>query len=143
MKFTTEQFELLSWHDNTLHSIAFTDEDFSSDLKLDIDYIMEWMNEEGAYRFRVAPAHLVFHDVTALRINLGHGAIPTMYSYLATIVGIGRKQVEEKRYLWTIDLLGHDDNRILFEASGFTLTTYKPPIVSEAQHLTMTQRRIE
>jgi hypothetical protein len=142
MKLTTEQYELITWHDNTLHAISLVDEDFKNDLTLDIDYIQEWKNEEGAYRFRVAPAHLVFHDVTGLRINLGHSPIPTMYSYLATIVGIGREKVEENRYLWTIDLLGHPDNRIMFEASGFTQTTYKPAIESEAQHLTADQRTI-
>lgn len=142
MKFNNKQFELLTWHDNTLHGISFTDENFKNDLQLDIDYILEWMNAEGTNRFRVAPAHLVFHDVTGLRINLGHSPVPTMYSYLASIVGIGRKKVEDDRYLWTIQLLGHEDNRILFEASGFTMTTYKPAIVSEVQHLTTEQRAV-
>jgi len=139
MRLTTDQFELISWHDCTIHSIALIDEKFKNDLVLDIDYIEEWINEDGAYRFRVAPAHLVFHEVTSLSMHLTQFGMPTMYAYLTTINGIARKPTDDGRSLWTIDLLG-DGNSITFESSGFTQDTYSPAIMTPVQHLTSEQR---
>jgi len=140
MKLKTEQFELMTWHDNTLHGISFVDENFSNDLVLDIDYIEQWLNEAGLYRFKVAPAKLVFHDVSQLQVNLLNNGPQTMFAYLATINGIGREQLSEKRSKWTVDLLGCKENSITFEASGFTQETYKDATISTSQHLTADQR---
>jgi len=141
MKLKTEQFELMTWHDNTLHGITFVDENFANDLVLDIDYIEQWLNEAGLYRFKVAPAKLMFHDVSQLKISLISNGPQTMFAYLATINGIGREQVGDNRYKWVIDLLGCKENVIAFEASGFTQETYGDAVISTSQHLTVDQRR--
>jgi hypothetical protein len=49
--------------------------DWTSDLVLDVDFIAEWLCEVGGgARFRVAPATLVFHGVTDLRIDIDWGS---------------------------------------------------------------------
>ncbi len=140
MRLKTEQFELMTWHDNTLHGISCVDENFSNDLVLDIDYIEQWLNEAGLYRFKVAPAKLVFHEVSQLKISLLNDGPRTMFAYMATINGIGREQLSENRYKWVIDLLGCQENKITFEAAGFTQESYKEAIISTSQHLTVDQR---
>jgi len=140
MKLKTEQFELMTWHDNTLHGISFVDENFANDLVLDIDYIEQWLDEAGHYRFKVAPAKLVFHEVSQLKVSLMSDGPQTMFAYLATINGIGREQIGENRYKWVVDLLGCKENSITFEASGFTQETYREAIISTSQHLTVDQR---
>ena len=144
MKLTTEQFDAITWHDNVLHAISFVDEDFKNDLILDIDYIIEWLNQDCAcsHEFRVAPAHLVFHEVSNLKINLSKGPQLMMFSYLADINGISREPIGENRYRWEIHLLGGEGNLISFEAAGFTQQTYKEPIVTMLQHLTSEQRKM-
>ena len=48
--------------------------DWRADLVLDIDHIVEWIRgEAGKVRFRVAPATLVFHGVTDLKIAIDWG----------------------------------------------------------------------
>ena len=144
MKLTTEQFDSITWHDNVLHAISFVDEDFKNDLILDIDYIIEWLNQDCgcSYEFRVAPAHLVFHEVSNLKINFSKGPQLMMFSYLADINAISREPMGENRYRWEIHLLGGEGNLISFEASGFTQQTYKEPIVTTLQHLTSEQRKM-
>ena len=63
------------FHDNQIHGIAFRtadpDEgDWTSELVLDIDHIVEWIKVDAGVRFRVQPADLIFHDVTDLRLRL-------------------------------------------------------------------------
>ncbi len=140
MKLKTEQFELMTWHDNTLHGISCVDENFANDLVLDIDYVEQCLEEAGYYRFKVAPAKLVFHEVSQLKISLISNGPQTMFAYLATINGIGREQVGENRYRWMVDLLGCKENVITFESSGFTQETYREAIISTSQHLTVDQR---
>lgn len=140
MKLDTEHFEMLTWHDNTLHSISLVDENFNNDLILDIDYIMEWKNVDGVYQFLIAPAHLIFHEVSALRINLVQDEMQTMFSYLSTINSISREALDRGRYRWVIHLLGIEHSSISFDSSGFTLNSYKEPIISAIQHLTTKQR---
>ena len=71
-----EDFDRLSWHDCSLWGLELRviepdDDQGTSDLALDIDFVVEWLcGVDGPARFRVAPATLVFHGVTGLCILL-------------------------------------------------------------------------
>jgi hypothetical protein len=72
-------FARLSWHDDTVYGLRFAVGDIArgdwrSELVLDLDHIVEWLcGQDRSVRFRVAPATLIFHDVTDLRIALDWG----------------------------------------------------------------------
>lgn len=68
---TEADFDVMGWHDATLHAIALPIDTF--ELALDIDYILEWIPPgpgETPFRFRLAPATLVFWNVHDLHIDL-------------------------------------------------------------------------
>ena len=69
---TSNDFELMGWHDVMVHAIAFEPaEDQPGSVYFDIDYLFEWVGPtqpNGVFTFWVAPATLVFPsawDVTA------------------------------------------------------------------------------
>jgi hypothetical protein len=70
-RWTQQDFDSLSWHDNHVHALRLTaGESGVGELELDIDYILEWLPEGGAFRYRIAPARLRFFGVTDLRIDI-------------------------------------------------------------------------
>ena len=80
MTYTEAEFDQLSWHDCHVYGIQLrpgdTDaNDWTSDFALDIDFIVEWVCQVagGRAEFRVAPATLVFHGVSDLRIAVDWG----------------------------------------------------------------------
>jgi hypothetical protein len=76
---TEADFDRLSWHDCHIWGVALhvgdpDENDWTSDLVLDIDYIVEWVcGVGGGGQFRVAPATLAFHGVTDPRITIDWG----------------------------------------------------------------------
>ncbi|HEX5442730.1 MAG TPA: hypothetical protein VFW87_02825, partial [Pirellulales bacterium] len=72
---TTEDFDQYCWHDCRIWGIEFLVGepelgDWTSDLRLDIDYLCQWLCDAGPCQFRVAPAFLVFHEVMNLTIAI-------------------------------------------------------------------------
>ena len=69
-------FDTFRWHDCSIWAFEFrvgdsSENDWTSDLALDIDYIIEWIPDSGgSARFRVAPAALVFHGVNDPKIDV-------------------------------------------------------------------------
>src|SRR5690606_33897335 len=67
------------WHDNVIYGLGFDrgepdEDDWRSDLRLDIDFIEEWLSgAPGDVQFKVAPATLTFHDVADLAIAVDQG----------------------------------------------------------------------
>jgi hypothetical protein len=70
-KWTEADFESLSWHDCTIHSLGLDqDGKYQSDLLIDLDFLLEWLlTASGIIEFRVAPALLRFHGVDQLVIR--------------------------------------------------------------------------
>ncbi|MDJ1466761.1 hypothetical protein QNI19_36295 [Cytophagaceae bacterium DM2B3-1] len=65
---TDKDYEQMGWHDSTLYKIRVT-----QDLELDIDYILKWNppDLDGlSFTFWVAPATLVFKNITILYLEL-------------------------------------------------------------------------
>jgi hypothetical protein len=147
-------FDPLSWHDCHVWGIALRagdaeSGDWTSDLVLDIDYIVEWIcAADGGARFRVAPATLVFHGATDLRVAVEQetqGAQVALHPW--SIDRIERASVAEQKvyldrpyYRWRIALNWPRGGEIEFGAWGFTQALRAEPVVSGRQLLTRLQR---
>ena len=140
---TEADFDRLSWHDCSVYGVAF-DVDAAggrSDLRLDIDFIVEWIcGEAGRATFRIAPATLVFHHATDARIAIEpFGSASQIALFAPQISSIARERVLDQRvcldrpyFAWTIEL-ATPGGRIAFGASGFTQTLRRAPVVSSEQ----------
>jgi hypothetical protein len=148
-------FARLSWHDDTVYGLRFevgdsTRGDWRSELVLELDHIVEWVcGSDRSVRFRVAPATLVFHDITDLRIALDWGD-----SGHRTALGepqidaITRAALEDQKicldrpyYRWRIALNWPPGGEVGFGASGFTQTLRAAPVLLDQQRLPPDGRR--
>lgn len=153
--YTEADFDELSWHDCSIWGIALQNgggEPASepADLTLDIDFIVEWLCGVGSpAKFRVAPAALVFHNVTDLRIEMDttHSGDYRMALCPWPILHIERQPIERpvgypgrQSYAWTVALGTPTPGRIHFGASGFTQELRADPSITEHQSLTIAER---
>jgi hypothetical protein len=151
---TEVDFEQLSWHDCHIWDIALRagdpDEgDWTSDLALDIDYILDWFCPVGSpAQFRVAAASLVFHGVTdlSLRIEWDHHGSPVALNGLS-IDRIEREILQEAKifldrpyYRWRVRLNWPKHGEIAFGAAGFTQQLRSDAVTSGKQHLSLRER---
>ena len=142
-------FDGLSWHDDTLYGLRFDvgdsfQGDWRADLVLDIDHIVEWIRgEAGKIRFRVAPATLVFHGVTDLKIAIDWGDSGDRTAlHDGSIEAITREPVASQEgypvrehYRWRIALNWPQGGAIAFDARGFTQTLRAEPVLLDEQRL--------
>jgi hypothetical protein len=66
---TDADFDVMGWHDATIHAIAFEETDDRAALLLDLDYVVRWIEPQPpspGFSFLVAPATLVFENVWSL-----------------------------------------------------------------------------
>lgn len=147
-------FDDLSWHDCHIWALELRagdpeQGDWTSDLALDIDFIVDWVcGTDGGGQFRVAPATLVFRGVTDLRVAVDWGASNFQVAlHPASIDGITREQIHDSKvyldrtyYRWKIGLNWPAGGEITFGASGFTQTLRADPVLTERQHLTLRER---
>lgn len=155
MIYTESDFERLSWHDCRIWGIEFhvgdPDEgDWTCDLALDIDFILEWLcGVGGPAQFRVAPAALVFHGVTDpnIAINWGDSGHQVALSEVS-IDRIERERIREQKiyldrpyYRWRVVLNAPRAGEIAFGAVGFTQTLRSEAVVSGKQSLSLRQRK--
>jgi hypothetical protein len=148
-------FARLSWHDDTDYGLRFevgdsARGDWRSELVLELDHIVEWVcGSDRSVRFRVAPATLVFHDITDLRIALDWGD-----SGHRTALGepqidaITRAALEDQKicldrpyYRWRIALNWPPGGEVGFGASGLTQTLRAAPLLLDQQRLPPESRR--
>ena len=145
-------FEQLSWHDCTIWGLELYPPDpdagdWTGDLALDIDFIVEWLcgvGGPGRAQFRVAPATLRFHTVSDLRLAIAWGS-PGVLLHEMSIDHVVREPLppasrESSGQRWRIALNWPQSGEITFTAVGFTQTLRALPIVTERQSLTRRQR---
>jgi hypothetical protein len=135
---TEADFEWMGWHDCAVHAIAFRPERF--ELLLDLDYILEWVEPAGggSYTFRVAPATLVFHDVSDVRIDLSPW--PAILPSLAAITRADPQPTPNGRHVkWAWSMEGHE-GAIRLRATGYTQVLRTAPRETSAQSLTWEER---
>ncbi len=126
-----------SFHDNTIHSIEFIDEDFETNLILNIDHITEWVQLKESCKFKVAPAQLTFRKVSDLNIQISKPGF-TIGTYMETILDIVKDSLPGNRYEYTIKLL--NGNFIKFNACSYDLTLNGKPRLKTEQQLTCSER---
>lgn len=123
--------------------------DWTSDLVLDFDFIVDWVcGVGGRGQFRVAPATLAFHGVTDLRIRIDWGDS----GYQVALHGVSIDRIERERvpeqkvyldrpyYSWRTRLNWPEAGEIAFGAVGFTQTLLADPVLTQRQHLSLRER---
>lgn len=153
--YTEADFDRLSWHDCHIWGIELRagspdEEDWTSDLALDIDFVVEWIcRAGGGGQFRVAPATLVFHGITDLKIDIDWGRSGFQSAlHPASINKVDRELIGNQKvyldrpyYRWSIRLNWPESGEISFGAVGFRQTHRAEPTLTERQHLSLTERR--
>ena len=154
LTFTEADFERLSWHDSHIWAVALRagnpdDGDWTSDLVLDIDFIVEWVcGVGGGGRFRVAPATLVFHGVTDPKIDIDWGRSGFQVALHPVSIGsVEREPIQDQNvhldrpyYRWRIRLNWPDGGEIAFGAVGFTQSLRAEPVLTDNQCLSLRER---
>lgn len=154
MTYTEIDFDRLSWHDCHIWGIELRagnpDEgDWTSDLALDIDFIVEWVRAtDGGMQFRVAPATLVFHGITDPKIAIDWGRSGHQTALHPVSIGAIERELvrDQKVYLdrpyhaWKIRLNWPDGDKIAFGAVGFTQTPRAEPVLTSKQCLSRSER---
>ena len=143
----------VSWHDNLIYAIQICAPnpehgDWRSDLVLDIDHIVEWVcGADGRVKFRVAPATLVFHDVTDLRVRLDMGGASPLALNELSIDGITKTPApppglpsSRLYHHWRIALNLPRNGELTFGASGYTRTLRAEPLLLDEQRLAARDR---
>jgi hypothetical protein len=142
LRWTHEQFDEMSWHDNHVHGLRIVPGDYGAgELVLDIDYIAEWLRLDDAMKFRLVPATLRFTDVTNLRITLDY-ASPSAATGPFSIHTIERRAEQRERYvaqLWRIEV-NWPVGEISFEASGYEQSARGEVVVTSQQWLSPAER---
>lgn len=141
-RWTQQDIDSLSWHDNHVHALRLTSgESGVGELELDIDYILEWLPEGGAFRYRIAPARLRFFGVTNLRIDIDW-AVSSAAMGPFSINGIERRIEQRTHYeavCWRIPV-NFPPGEISFEATGFQQRLAGTELLVDHQRLTRTER---
>lgn len=154
MRYTEADFDRLSLHDCHIWAVEFRpgdpdDGDWTSDLALDVDFIVEWIcRVGGGGQFRVAPATLLFHGVTDPRIAIDWGREGSQVALHPVSIGnVDRELIRDQKvyldrpyYRWRIRMNWPDTSEIAFGAVGFTLTMRAEPVLTEKQCLSLRER---
>ncbi len=149
----TDDFDGFSWHDNVIYGLRLDvgdaeREQWHSRLVLDIDHIVEWLRGEGqGFRFRVAPATLVFEDVSDLRLAVDYGdsggseMLGEMSIAEITRIPLAHHSGRDLPYWrWRIALNWPSGGEIFFAASGFRQTLRAEPVLLDEQRFSSADR---
>jgi hypothetical protein len=145
-----------SWHDNLIRGLAFAvgdpeAGDWRCDLVLDIEHIVEWLcDQAGGARFRVAPATLVFHDVSdlAIALDFADGSHPQTLNELSIAAVSCEPLLDHPMaragpyFRWRIALNLPPHGEIAFGASGFTQTLRDEPALVDQPRLPRERRPV-
>ena len=146
---TTDNFDPYKFHDNLVHGISMSVEGFSSELRLDLDYIAEWPNCVPSYlhrpEFTLARGLMVFRDVTDLCVKIDWGDS----GYTTAVSGpyidvIQREEIVAALQLpsyfrWKI-IFNDARSSIVFGASSMSFVTQGSFIKVDQQYLTDQER---
>jgi hypothetical protein len=143
-EWTTADFEILSWHDCHFYGLRLDEREHgTAELEFDIDFIVEWLcHNDRPWEFRVAPAVLVFHSVSGLRVELDYAAVSAGVTP-STIDGIEREALSYpsgySSFGWRLPV-NWPSGVITFESPGFTQVLRRPPILVDRMCLLSEER---
>ena len=131
--YTIEEFESLGFHDCYVHGISWKSTDYS--FLLDLDYIVEWVENQGFYEFWISPAELQFRNVSDARLNLDW----TKLAVQCQIQDIHKSDskpspIGSDDFHWEIEL-ATPVGSIEFWASEFELRILESPVLRKLQCL--------
>jgi hypothetical protein len=139
---THEQFGEMSWHDNHVHGLSIREGlHGEGELRLDLDYILEWLKAPHGIEFRIVPAVLRFDGVTHLRISLDYASATAALAPFS-IHSVERQVEQRDGYVaqrWRI-LVNWPIGELTFEASGYEQRSRGAEVVSAEQCLRPDQR---
>jgi hypothetical protein len=143
VRWSTEDFESMCWHDVHVHALRFEEgEQGEGELVLDIDYILEWHCQEPQFSFRVAPAKLRFHGISNLRVTLDY-ATPSAGICPFSLAGITREVLTYangfQSFRWLLKI-NWPDGEISFYGLGFTQDLAGPEVTTTSQSLSPAER---
>jgi hypothetical protein len=144
-KWTTADFEALSWHDCHFYGFRLEEREHgTAELEFDIDFIVEWLcHDDRPWEFRVAPATLVFHNIFDLRVELDYAAVGAGMTAF-TIAGIERETLSfpngHSSFRWRLPV-NWPSGVMTFDSPGFTQILRRPPVLVNRQCLEPDERR--
>jgi hypothetical protein len=123
----------LGFHDCYVHGIRWSSTSYS--LLLDLDYIVQWIEIEGAFNFWVAPAELRFDYSSDVKVLLDWGKFP-MQCQVKDIHRHGSKPTPNgsENYHWEIEFAVPHGSIDLW-ATDFRLTFQAMPVLRPVQYL--------
>lgn len=130
-------------HVHGLRFASFDEDEGTTDLVLDIDYILKWEKSADQFLFTICRAELVFHSAFRLKMELDY-LTPTAGMCPFAIDGIHREPLEAstgfKSFRWHI-AINWPRGSLEFEAPAFTQTLLGKPVVKAgAQSLSSGER---
>jgi hypothetical protein len=139
--YTEADFETLGFHDCHVHAIGWDFERFR--FKVDLDYIVEWVNpsqQDDPFRFRISRASLDFNNIDELCIDLHWKNAPASCQLAALDRAESRQTPNGAiQWRWVMDFQS-PSGEIAFWATGFSLTLLHAPSISERQTLPSYER---
>ncbi|HEX8453997.1 MAG TPA: hypothetical protein VF647_18065 [Longimicrobium sp.] len=137
---TDADFEQMGWHDAPIHAMAYLSETF--EIAFDIDYILKWVHpgpDETHFSFWIAPATIIFQNVTDLQLDLESFGGITVQDLDRTDPQPSRPGFEgpEASWLWTFNCL---EGAIQFRATGFRQTIRRAPTHQAEQTIPLRAR---
>jgi hypothetical protein len=143
-----EQFDSFNWHDNAIHGfrIAEGPDGCSGQLTLDIDFIVQWLpptGDEIAFAFVLAPADLIFHEVTDLALSIDYASCSAALQPMM-IHEIRREVLTYSNghpsFSWHIDINWPRNSYISFNSPLMSQALRGQSVSSGAQYLTPSER---
>ena len=131
---TIDDFAQMGWYDCLIRAFSFSED--CTELLLDIDYILKWVldEENQTFSFWIAPATLVFSDISTLAFNTDTPELTIdEISFEKSEFNDGQKQW----YNWNISLHYGEIN---FEATDFVQYIRANPILVNQQLIPLVMR---
>jgi hypothetical protein len=139
---TDQDFDAMSWHDCHVHALrVIASQHGSGELEFDIDYILEWKQDENEFSFVLAPAKLVFHAVSNLRVALDWSTQSLAFGPFS-LEGVERTLEKRTHYtatMWRMPV-NCPTGEIRFAATSFTQQCWGQQVVSKRQVLRPEER---
>ena len=141
---TQDDYSEMGWHDSNIYGfiIEKSEEDYSSDLLLDIDYIFKWVKPVPpgqTFTFWISPCTLVFKNCFDLQIDLDANGYSLDSLEIADLY-LKTKTEQENNvfvYEWTIEL---QQGKINLKSLGFDQIVRQNPLLVQGQVLSLLER---
>jgi hypothetical protein len=137
---TDADFDRMGWHDSYIHGFhsGLRPERGEFDFLIDLDYIVRWIDPTPPseyFSFLIAPATLVFHGATEIKITITHGGGDIRVDGLSRVAERLTPNGIDKDYHWVFE-----PGVISLWATGFTQYFRRPSVRMRRQWLELEER---